>query len=472
MIIDLNGKWNFRKVGTKKWYEATVPGCVHIDLYRNNLISDPFKGSNELELNWIEKTDFEYQRTFEIDEEFLKFKNIELVAEGLDTLATISINKNLVATTQNMFISYRFDIKKFLIKGENTITILFKNPIEYIKNYNGFKFIDQPNDPVGGSSVIRKMQCSFGWDWGPRLPTCGIYRPIRIEGRNFPIITHVYVKQIHLQNRVKLICYPQTSRHLSKEYHFRYSLNFGNLLIDSSLKNELTIDNPKLWWPNGYGEQPLYNLRVELFYKDTLVDIWYRQIGLRTIYLCCKEDKWGESFVFIVNDEKIYIKGASLIPPNIFPSEVTPETYNNILQSAVKAHFNMIRVWGGGLYEQDIFYDLCDKYGIMIWHDFMFSCSLYPFDKEFLSLVTKEAIYQVKRLAHHPSIALWCGNNEIEAIFKINETPEDVKKGYRYLFYNLLPQIVRKHSPHISYIPTSPYTPIKYEKEKRGGDYH
>ncbi|MBN1307502.1 MAG: glycoside hydrolase family 2 protein [Chitinispirillaceae bacterium] len=475
MILELNTGWKFRYGNERRWRPATVPGCIHCDLQRNGLIPDPFRGANELDLGWIERTDFEYCREFVAPAGLLRCRTVELVAEGLDTLARISINGTEVASTENMFIGYRFDVKRVLVPGPNSITVRFNNPMNYIKRREGFPWFDQPNDPVGGAAGIRKMQCSFGWDWGPRLPTCGIFRPLRIEGRNGPRISHVFIKQLHSKRSVVLQCRPETEGGGRRGYSWCTSIAFEGIIAGTSPSLELALQRPRLWWPNGHGAQPLYTLTVELLHNGTLVDTWKRRIGLRTVILDRSEDRWGECFRFLVNGRPVYAKGASWVPAHAFPSSIDKATYRDLIGSAAGANFTMLRVWGGGLYEHDAFYDYCDEYGIMVWHDFMFSCSLYPGDDRFMHSVGAEARFQVRRLAHHACMALWCGNNELEQYYTDIRSNPDRKAAYERIFYAILPKAVKKYAPHLPYWPSSPHNPEGYEhgyNSETSGDAH
>jgi beta-mannosidase len=475
MVIDLNGLWEMRRCTDTRWYPAQVPGCVHTDLQHCGLIADPFFESNELRLEWIEHTDFEYRTSFTVSSELLARRHLELIAEGLDTLAAIYLNGSLVATTENMFMGYRFAVKPYLVCGNNTITVRFGNPMEYIRKRKGYPWSQQPNDPVGGASGIRKMQCSFGWDWGPRLPTCGIFRSIYIEARSGPRIAHVAISQVHSPRQVRLHFRPELDGGKKRGISWRSRISLEGVPVAESESLSLSISSPRLWWPHGSGPQPLHTVTVELVDNGTVLATWTKRIGLRTIALDRRKDRWGESFRFLVNGKPVYAKGANWIPAHILPSSVDHATYRSLLQSAVEANFNMLRVWGGGLYEHEDFYNLCDEYGIMVWHDFMFACSLYPQDEPFMQSVADEARYQTRRLARHACMALWCGNNELEHnVAAITETPEK-KKAYDRIFYDILPKAVKKNAPHTSYWPSSPHNPEGYVQgpnNEFAGDAH
>jgi beta-mannosidase len=414
-IIDLNGAWQFRnaKAGGK-FLPATVPGCVHTDLLANKKIPDPFWGSNELELEWIEKTDWEYQRSFTVPADVPDHDYIELEADGLDTVATIFLNNQQVASTENMFIGMRFDAKPFLKPGKNTIRILFSNPSDAIAGRRQPSDFWEWNDPRGGAALLRKMQCSFGWDWGPRFATSGIYKAIRIHAYDHERIEGVLVEQVHEKGRVTLKCLPSLSHGEGEGMEWRCTLTYNGKIVDRADRLTITVPKPELWWPNGLGEHPLYDLTVDLLDGGEIVDSWRHRIGLRTIRLDTHADQWGESFQFLVNGMPVFAKGANWIPAHSFVSSLKRTDYESLLGDAAAAHMNMIRVWGGGIYETCDFYDLCDEKGLLVWQDFMFACALYPGNPAFLGSVRDEAEYQVKRLRNHACLALWCGNNEIE----------------------------------------------------------
>lgn len=473
--IDLCGDWQFRQKGTKVYTKALVPGCVHTDLLRAKKIPDPFWGANELQLQWIENVDWEYRKVFSVAKSLLHEEIIELVAEGLDTITVIIINGEPVATTESMFFEQRCDIKPFLKPGKNTIEVIFKNPMSYIEAYKEHRLDQEWNDPIGGCSLIRKEQCSFGWDWGPRFATSGIYKPVRIEARSHNKISSIAVIQEHTDGIVTLTCKPELLKPASPDSSIRYSVFLSGELVCESMDSRLNILNPKLWWPNGLGDQPLYTIKAELMESGIVIDTKEQRIGLRTITLERRPDEWGESFYFAVNSVPVFAKGANWIPANSFVSAVSKETYYNLLSSTVNANMNMLRVWGGGIYEYDDFYNLCDELGILIWHDFMFACALYPGHEQFIKLVEQEADFQTKRLRNHACMALWCGNNEIEFMGKKIFDDPCKKAPFEKVFYDILPNAVSNNSPWIPYWPSSPHNPSGYENghnSEKGGDSH
>ncbi|MBC2602924.1 beta-mannosidase [Puniceicoccus vermicola] len=472
----LHSSWRFRRIPEKNWLPARVPGNVFSDLVANQEIPDPFVGTHERELQWVERADWTYQTTFTPEAALLAESSIDLVAEGLDTLATITLNGVEVARTESMFIGYRLGIKPLLRPGPNELTISFANTRDYINARRTEDHYGEWNDYLGGSSLIRKEPCSYGWDWGPRLVSAGIYLPISLEGYSSPCIESVRVEQAHSSTQVALRIFPELSEPVDPAATYSVKLTLrGKTLIETS-ELHLKVEDPQLWWPNGLGEQPLYDLEVRLVNPDgSLADTWQRKIGLRTIQLDRHPDEFGETFQFVVNGRPIFAKGANWIPAHQFLTEATPELVDDLLTSAVDANMNMIRVWGGGIYEREFFYDLCDEKGLLVWQDFMFACALYPGSEEFQSLVKQEAEYQVRRLAHRACLALWCGNNELELMSHFICRFPERKAAYEAIFYDLLPDAVSKWDPHTPYWPGSPHNPEGYENgpnNERAGDCH
>jgi beta-mannosidase len=472
--IDLPGSWRFRQADSPEWFPARVPGCVHTDLRRAGKIPDPFWGSNERDLAWIEEKGWIYQCHFSCEMAVLQHENFELVAEGLDTFAVLTLNGKEIGQAENMFLARRFDISKALKLGDNLLEIAFRSPMDVIRQRIKPGHPPEACDPVGGSSLVRKEQCSFGWDWGPRLPSSGVWLPIFLEAWSGNRIESVRVEQRHASGKVQLAFQPVLAR--SGKGHFSGTISFQGKQVGVIEKLKTVLHRPRLWWPNGHGESALYDVELTLHDEDgNVLDRWKKKVGLRTIVLERKPDKFGESFQFVVNGRPIFAKGANWIPAHSFITEASPAIYDDLLSSAVEANFNMIRVWGGGIYEKELFYDLCDEKGLLIWQDFMFACALYPGDKMFLKSVAAEADYQVRRLAHRACLALWCGNNELEQKpSEINKTQKR-KRAYQELFYHLLPAAVRKWDGTTPYWPSSPHNPEGYEKghnNERAGDYH
>jgi len=443
-------KWEFREAGTSRWRSATVPGCIHRDLLRHRLIPDPFWAKNEADLQWVSERIWEYRTRFILPADAATHEQVDLIADGLDTLATLSLNGRVLGRSENMFTSARFPAKPLLHKGRNELVIRFDSATKYVRTH---RLAHQPreiNDPVGGATRIRKQQCQFGWDWGPRLVTAGIWRDLRLESWTGNRLVEVRLTQHHARDgAVTLIIESELARADDRvRYEGTVSLN-GHVIaqIENRVPSEATsssrIKNPKLWWPNGHGAHPLYD--VELIARNgdgREIGRWHRRIGLRTLELRREKDRWGESFAFVVNGRPVFAKGASWIPAHSFVAGLTRDDYARDLRSAAQANMNMIRVWGGGVYESEDFYDLCDELGLMVWQDFMFACTLYPGDRSFQQLVKAEVSDQIRRLRHRACLVLWCGNNELELLNGEALRVPAAQGAYDAIFRRILPTAV------------------------------
>ncbi len=453
--------WRFRDCSGSRWHPATVPGCVHTDLLRAGVIADPLRGVNEAGLQWIDERDWEYSLRFPVDARMLQEEVVDLAADGLDTIATVRVNGAEVARTENMFIGHRWNVKRLLRRGRNTLSIRFDSATRYIRTHRLDHAPRDINDPVGRCTVIRKEQCQFGWDWGPRYVTAGIWRDLRLEGWSGNRLAGVAVTQVHAKDgSVTLKLAPEFARPDRRATcRWRISSSSGTDL--SGTGSSILIRKPELWWPSGQGPQPLYTLEVEATGADgRRIGSWVRRIGLRTIALDRHPDKWGESFQFVVNGRPIFAKGANWIPASTFVAGLRRRDYARDLQAAVAAHMNMVRVWGGGIYESEGFYDLCDELGLLVWQDFMFACTLYPGDAAFIASSQAEADYQVRRLRHRACLALWCGNNEIWSINAhdlVNPKKKAQRRDYERLFHRALPKVVGKRGGSTPYWPSSPW---------------
>lgn len=463
---ELHSGWHFR-APDDTWLAATVPGCVHTDLRAHELIPDPFYGRNEFDLQWIEERDWDYGLHFVPAPELWRHDSVELVCEGLDTVATVRLNGVVILETENMFHRHRVDVKGHLRPGENVLEIRFGSALDYIRTHRTNFVTREFNDPVGGCTRIRKQQCQFGWDWGPRFVTCGIWRPIFLEGWSANRIDAVAIAQQHREGAVELTVMPETAAPLG-EWRVTVGRD-GTVMARATGRGaslQLAIAQPRLWWPAGHGDQPLYDVMVELLDDARPVAAWSRRIGLRTIELDMGADEYevtnarGEKlnrFGFRVNGRLIFAKGANWIPAHAFVAGLRRADYEPLLRAMTDAHMNMIRLWGGGVYEHDDFYELCDELGLLIWHDFMFACTLYPGDAAFLASVGREARDQVRRIRHHASLALWCGNNELVALNNEVLRDRDERRGeYVDLFLKTLPAALAETDPHTAYIHTSP----------------
>jgi beta-mannosidase len=446
---------------------------VHRDLLRHGAIPDPFWGANELDVQWIEERDWEYETDFQVPAVVRRAEHIELVADGLDTVATVILNGRVLARTENMFLAHRWPVQGRLRTGRNVLRIRFGSAMDYIRTHRRTHRPKEINDPVGGCTVIRKQQCQFGWDWGPRFVTAGIWRDIRLEAWSGSRLTTVAVAQEHRAGgAVTLHLKPELSRP-SPGVAWRYRLSLGGSRVAEGVGTRVDIERPQLWWPAGQGAQPLYTLEVES--ADGAAGPWSCRLGLRTLALDRHADRWGESFQFVVNGRPVFAKGANWIPAHSFVAGLTRGDYERDLRAAAAANMNMVRVWGGGVYESEDFYDLCDELGLMVWQDFMFACTLYPADRAFLASVRAEAAQQVRRLRHRACLALWSGNNEVYSCNTNELKDKRLWANYVRLFHRTLPPVVAKHDPVTPYWPSSPWrgkADNSHEAGEKRGDTH
>lgn len=475
--IELNTNWQFKKVTDSVWQSATVPGNVHTDLLELGLIKDPFIGINEENLKWVSETDWEYKTAFSIDEETLQKKNIELNFEGLDTYASVYLNDSLILSANNAFRGWDVNVKS-LLKPENELRILFKSTSKFEEAENEKLLYELPE---GERIFTRKAQFQYGWDWGPKLNTSGIWRPIKLVAWNDYKIENVYVKQYSLNDSISnLHVRIDGIDKITGSLRYEVYIN-GELSPVRPEKPEIPIiiKNPKRWWPRNLGEPYLYDIKVVVKEENKILDSISVKHGLRTIELVTEKDSIGESFYFKVNNVPVYAKGANYIPQNSFQNKVTNAHYEKLLSDVVDANMNMLRVWGGGIYENDIFYDLCDEKGILIWQDFMFACAMYPGDDDFLENVQQEASYNVVRLRNHASIALWCGNNENSEGWhrwgwqdgRSEEEKEEIWNNYLKVFDSILPNTVEQLTD-TDYWESSPKYGRGNSKYKTEGDAH
>jgi beta-mannosidase len=472
----LTGTWQFRQAGTDDWLPATVPGGAHTDLLALGRIPDPFAGDNERRVAWVAEADWEYRREFAVAPALLAQPHIWLACDGLDTLATVTLNGRELGCTENMFRQYRWDVKPLLRAAGNELRIHFASAVKYAAQKQAIRAMPGVSQAIPGGPHVRKAPCQFGWDWGPQLPPVGIWKDIRLEGCGTVRLTDVHLRQSHADGVVKVEVEAEVEAE-SEALALVVSITGpdGCVLIGRApvamgrAGVSIPIANPQLWWPNGYGDQPLYKVEVEveadhsasaLTSASVLSSASYR-IGLRTIELRQEPDVWGRSFTFVVNGVPIFAKGSNWIPADAFPTRLTAASLEGLIRSAVATHHNMLRVWGGGFYEDERFYDLCDRYGILVWQEFIFSCSIYPLDEpDFVENVRVEAVENIRRLRHRACLALWCGNNEMEQGWaEWNwDKPElqALKVAYDRFFHHTLPAWCAAEDPDHTYWPSSP----------------
>ncbi|OUR95114.1 beta-mannosidase [Flavobacteriales bacterium 34_180_T64] len=477
--LNLDQDWSFKQVNDSIWMSATIPGNVHSDLLDHKLIKDPFIGDNAVHLDWVSESGWEYQSNFSVEDITFQKKHITLNFEGLDTYASVFLNDSLILKTDNAFREFEVDVKS-IIKSENELRIVFENTTTHEYAAKGNLSYQLPE---GSRIFTRKAQFQYGWDWGPKLNTSGIWRPIGLNAWNDLKIRDVYVDQIELNDSVAEFIL-DIKVHAEDKSNLSYNIYVNdklNTTYSDQNKSKITfqIKNPKRWWPHNIGEPYLYNFKIVIRDNKTILDTFQLKKGLRTIELVTEKDSIGESFYFKVNDVPIYMKGSNYIPQNSMQNHVTDSHYENLLTDVVDANMNMLRVWGGGIYENDIFYDLCDEKGILVWQDFMFACAMYPGDADFLENVKQEAIENVTRLRNHASIALWCGNNENSEgwnrwgwqVNRSEEEKEEIWNNYLNVFDSILPKVVAQYS-NTDYWQSSPKYGRGNPKYKFEGDAH
>ena len=453
---------------------AQVPGSVYHDLLTAGEIPDPFYRDNENEALKLMDNDFVYSCSFTVPASLLENDAVVLHCDGLDTLATVTVNGCLVGTAKNMHRTYEFDVKSVLRAGENEISVKFDSPTRFIKEAYALSRADGSSDAMVGFPLIRKAHCMFGWDWGPRLPDAGIWRDISILGVRTARIRDVHVLQFHEEGKVTL----EINTHVteltgSADVKVSVTAPDGTVFTAEGEKAVMEIENPALWWPNGLGDQPLYTVTVEL--GDGL-DSWSRRIGLRTLTVTRKKDQWGESFSHCVNGVDVFAMGADYIPEDNLLPRVNPERTRRLLEDAKAANMNCVRVWGGGYYPDDFFYDICDELGLLVWQDFMFACAVYNLTEDFEENIKAEFVDNVRRLRHHASLALWCGNNEMEQFVAQGEWVSSMaqKADYIKMYEYIIPKILKVEDPQTFYWPASPSSGGSFDEpqDPNRGDVH
>ena len=504
LVQQIDHGWQFRQItgvvqgAEEGWLPATVPGDVHLDLLANKVIPDPFFRDNEAKLQWIENASWEYRTNFDVAPAQLGRANIDLVFDGLDAAAQVYVNGEKVLDADNMFRIWRVPVKGRLHSGANQLRVVFPSPIAAAQAVAA----NDPWQPKTGTEAktyVRKAAYEYGWDWGPRFVTSGIWRSVRLEAWDKARIADFTIRQrdvsnevAHLDAEVEIeaakpgtivvdVDYLEHGLPLHGKAPFvarTVNVHTGKNVIDLPVE----IRQPKLWWPAGYGDQSRYDFTAHVSTASPSSNLDNRAVttGLRTIVLDRHQDKWGRSFQFIVNGIPVFAKGADVIPFDSFPNRVTTPDYRRILESARDANMNMIRHWGGGYYESEEFYEICDELGIMVWQDMMFGNDWQPGTYAFKQNIEAEAEDQLRRLRNHPSIVLWCGNNETESAFgwaPRPALPADVKfqmwQDYLSEFSGILPRVVARLEPEIPYWPSSPSSDYEATSDHyESGDMH
>ena len=429
----LNGEWTLKIPETAfGTVPAQVPGSVYHDLLCAKKIPDPFYRDNETEALKLMENEFLYSRTFTAEPSLLESDEVLLRCEGLDTLAQITVNGQIAGTADNMHRIWEFDVKDLLCEGENTICVHFSSPTKYIRQAYALSPADGTSDAMKGFPLLRKAHCMFGWDWGPRLPDAGIWRDISLLGIRTARIRDVLVLQEHEETDVTLEVKTHLEHISSEETDVlvRITGPDGRIFTGEGENCRIRIDDPQLWWPAGFGKQPLYHVEVLLGSGDEDLDRWERRIGLRIMTVRRKEDEWGESFCHCVNGVDIFAMGADYIPEDNLLARVSPARTRRLLEDARAANMNCIRVWGGGYYPDDHFYDICDELGLLVWQDFMFACAVYNLTDDFEDNICAEFEDNIRRIRHHASLALWCGNNEMEQFVAVGEWVRNKRQAH------------------------------------------
>lgn len=482
--MNLGGAWRMREADSQTWHSAHVPGSVYADLMADGTMPDPFWRENELDAFERMKKDYVYQRAFTVTEAQLAHAHVELVCEGLDTLAHVSLNGREIAFADNMHITWVWDVKEQLHAGENTLEIRFDSPILYCAKKAEEAPGWESSDATPGFRHLRKAHCMFGWDWGPRLPDAGIWRPIFLRTWDTARLENALMLQAHHDGMVDVTIRPEIAG--ESAWSAEITAPDGEVMIipkTTAAEQVVTIQNPQLWWPNGLGKQPLYRVTVRLAAGDTRT--W--RIGLRTMTVSREKDEWGEEFCHVVNGVKVFAMGADYIPEDNILARVTPERTRRLLEGCKAANFNAIRVWGGGYYPDDAFYDICDELGLLVWQDLMYACAFYDLTPDFERSIRVETHQNVARLRHHASLALICGNNEMEMFMAgansalINHRTWEFVPTYPHhitdyvkMFEYILPAIVKETAPQTYWWPASPSSGGNFDapNDENRGDNH
>jgi beta-mannosidase len=481
----IDGNWQMKQADSTDWLAVQLPSSVHTALIQHKKIEDPFYRDNEEKTQWIETKDWEYELTFDVPEEVLAKTHVDLKWAGLDTYAQIYLNDTLVLETNNMFRTWQTDVKKWLKPTGNVLHVYIESPVNKPKpewDALGYTL------PGGIRTMTRKAQYHYGWDWGPKLTGCGIYKKPELVGWNDFIIDdfRVTMREYTPEKAIMVARFLYRADQggvVATSLRRDKTKDVGDLTLRAGVSEDsiiFTIDNPRLWWCRGMGEQYMYDVKLEIKRGYTLLDAAYTRTGLRTTELVRESDEKGTTFYIKLNGKPVFCKGANYIPLEVFNDRATPEKYSRIIGDAVEGNMNMLRVWGGGVYEDDAFYELCDAKGIMVWQDFMYACALYPGNGAFMKNAAAEAYENIVRIRKHPSVVLWCGNNENNEAWhnwgwQMNFTEEQRTRlwsHYKLLFNEILPTYVSNYADGVPYWESSPSFGRANQKSLTEGDAH
>ena len=477
---ELNQNWTMRCVEDSQWQEARVPGTVYTDLLRNGNMENPYWKDNEDAICSLMEKDYEYQCTFQ-GEETSELSSVFLRFEGLDTVADIYLNNVHLGNAESMHRIWEYSVKDILLSGENTLKVVFHSPLKFIAEaYKKYGNIGN-DDTYEGFMHLRKAHYMFGWDWGAHLPDAGIFRTVFLCSVSHGRIDSVYIRQQHEENKCTLKFKGDCIRETPGEYQWRVLVTAPDgqkyeTALSAEGEGQLVIEDPELWWPNGLGDQPLYQVEAQLLYEGNVEDTWKKRIGLRTMTMQRKKDQYGESFAHEVNGKAFFAMGADYIPEEHLLGRRCEEKTRRLLEDCRLANFNVIRVWGGGFYPDDWFFDICDELGLVVWQDFMFACSVYELTPEFEANIRKEFADNIKRLRHHASLGLWCGNNEIEMF--VDErcwvTKASEVRDYLFMYERIIPEVLGEYDPETFYWPASPSSGGSFDNpnDPDRGDVH
>lgn len=477
---ELNQNWRMRSLGDKNWQKAVVPGTVYTDLFRNGNMQDPYWKDNEDNICRLMEKDYEYECVFQ-GQDTERYAEVFLRFEGLDTEADIYLNDTYLGNAENMHRIWEYSVRELLTSGENILKVIFHSPLKFIAQaYQKYRNIGN-EDTYEGFMHLRKAHYMFGWDWGAHLPDAGIFRPVLLCSVPHGKIDSIYITQQHEAGQCTLKFSAACLKEAEGTYSWKVLVTSPDgqkyeTVLSPEGEGQLTIQNPQLWWPNGLGEQPLYQAEVFLLYEGKTEDSWKRRIGLRTMTMRREKDQYGESFAHEVNGKPFFAMGADYIPEEHLLGRRSREKTKQLLEDCKLANFNVIRVWGGGFYPDDWFFDICDELGLVVWQDFMFACSVYELTPEFEENIRKEFIDNIKRIRHHASLGLWCGNNEMEMF--VDErcwvTKASEVRDYLFMYERIIPEVLKEYDPETFYWPASPSSGGSFDNpnDPNRGDVH